>query len=363
MARNRWCNHRWGYLLRGLDLAKMTLTMNFAVQHQELQKLCPLKTLKIVCSGSRIGLKFPTAEKAAYPWLLCERVAHLVKEKAVAVGYEIFQSIVEQAEKKTSSALQHVNMFLRRGPRDWRKQRKLGPSSTDAPGCQMGVTWLPRRKKLVERSASRRVAKRGLQGNTFDLSAAYKQFPIHQDDRKFMRIAVPVPNQKECQVFGSNALPFGATASVAGFLRSTAIFHLLTIGLKVCAGTFSMTFLCLAEQILLNIPKDMLRCCLTFLGWNSRRKGRRGSRLMSRLQCLEWCWTLVLSRTGDLQTHRCQKSRTWRNFFTTFEWRQLDFQRGGVVARQADLVWQFLARKDCKPFFTWDRQEGHWYWT
>ena len=62
------------------------------------------------------GLHFPTATEASYPELLCERVAHLVQDKAERLGFCKFSSIVEQSKKKTSSALQHVNMgFLPRG--------------------------------------------------------------------------------------------------------------------------------------------------------------------------------------------------------------------------------------------------------
>ena len=89
-------------------------------------------------------------------------------------------------------------------------------------------------------------SKGGLQGKTFDLSAAYKQFPIHGEDS---RIAVPVPGKSECQVFGVNALPFGATGSLAGFLRvRTAVFHLLTLGMEVCAGTFFDDFPILSKS-------------------------------------------------------------------------------------------------------------------
>ena len=88
-----------------------------------------------------------------------------------------------------------------------------------------------------------------LQGKTFDLSAAYKQFPIHGEDRKVIRIAVPVPGKSECQVFGVNALPFGATGSVAGFLRvSAAIFHILPVGMGVWAGTFFDDFRILSRS-------------------------------------------------------------------------------------------------------------------
>ena len=51
------------------------------------------------------GLRFPTAEEASYPELLCERVAFLVKEKATSLGYENFHSLVEQSKQKTSAAL------------------------------------------------------------------------------------------------------------------------------------------------------------------------------------------------------------------------------------------------------------------
>ena len=76
-------------------------------------------------------------------------------------------------------------------------------------------------------------------GKTFDLSSAYKQFPLHSSDRELMRIAVPRPEGRQCSIFGLNALPFGASGSVAGFLRvSTAVFHILTVGLGIWAGTF-----------------------------------------------------------------------------------------------------------------------------
>ena len=64
---------------------------------------------------------------------------------------------------------------------------------------------------------------KGMVGKTFDLSSAYKQFPLHSSDREFIRIVVPRPEGQQCSIYGLNALPFGASGSVAGFLRvSTA---------------------------------------------------------------------------------------------------------------------------------------------
>lgn len=118
--------------------------------------------------------------------------------------------------------------------------------------------------------------KHGLQGKTFDLSTAYKQFPIHQNDRSFIRIAVPVPNQKCCRVFGLNALPFGATGSVAGFLRvSTAIFHLLTVGLKVWAGTFFDDFPVLSRTDVAEHTEAHVALLLDLLGMKFSREGKK----------------------------------------------------------------------------------------
>ena len=48
--------------------------------------------------------------------LLCDRVAHLMEEKAFKLGYGKFSAMQEQAKQQQSSALQHVNMsFLPRG--------------------------------------------------------------------------------------------------------------------------------------------------------------------------------------------------------------------------------------------------------
>ena len=75
---------------------------------------------------------------------------------------------------------------------------------------------------------------------TFDLKSAYKQYPIHQADRDHLRIAILDPLTKKPRWFGLNALPFGATGSVAGFLRvSSAIFFILSTGLKIwCSAVF-----------------------------------------------------------------------------------------------------------------------------
>ena len=73
-----------------------------------------------------------------------------------------------------------------------------------------------------------------LLGKTYDLVSAYKQFPVHDEDRKVLRTGVLNTDTGDVAVFGSNVLSFGATGSVAGFLRiSAALWHAGVQGLAI----------------------------------------------------------------------------------------------------------------------------------
>ena len=118
--------------------------------------------------------------------------------------------------------------------------------------------------------------KRGLCGKTFDLSSAYKQFPLHQSDRDFIRLAVPEPGRKACAIYGVNALPFGATGSVSGFLRvSTALFHIITFGLGAWAGTFFDDFPILCRSDIVHQTERQVSLLLDLLGMKFAREGKK----------------------------------------------------------------------------------------
>ena len=101
-------------------------------------------SFNVMCDGSHThkewtpvatsgGLKFPTAEEASYPLLLCERAAHAIKEKAISLEFAPAQSLMQQAKQQVSSTLQHVNMgFLARG-------NKLKPLVSEFSAYQ---TWI-----------------------------------------------------------------------------------------------------------------------------------------------------------------------------------------------------------------------------
>lgn len=82
-----------------------------------------------------------------------------------------------------------------------------------------------------------------VQGRTYDLKAAYKQFAIHEEDRDILRLAVNQPWHSTPVLFGVNALPFGAVGSVSAFLRiSLSIWYIGLKGLELSWRAFHDDF-------------------------------------------------------------------------------------------------------------------------
>ena len=65
------------------------------------------------------GLKYPTAEEAAYPILLCERVASTVRDKLLELGAVIIHDLAQQVEQSTASLHRFLLEILPR--RKWYK--------------------------------------------------------------------------------------------------------------------------------------------------------------------------------------------------------------------------------------------------
>ena len=73
-----------------------------------------------------------------------------------------------------------------------------------------------------------------------------------------------------------NALPFGATGSVSGFLRvSTALFHIITCGLGVWAGTFLDDFPILRRSDLAKQTEQQVSLLLDLLGMRFAKEGKK----------------------------------------------------------------------------------------
>ncbi|CAE7304733.1 unnamed protein product [Symbiodinium sp. CCMP2592] len=85
-------------------------------------------------------------------------------------------------------------------------------------------------------------------GRTYDLSSAYKQYAVHTEDRSVLRIGAKDTESGSVRLFGVNSLPFGATGSVAGFLRTAAATWFLGAQvLKLAWGCYFDDYPCLCK--------------------------------------------------------------------------------------------------------------------
>ena len=107
-----------------------------------------------------------------------------------------------------------------------------------------------------------------LLGKTIDLRHAYKQFGICARDRAKIRVATVDSNTRTVLALLVNALPFGATGSVAAFLGelSMPIWFLGVIGMGLTWTCFSDDFTLLSREDGCKVVEWSAECLLDLLG-------------------------------------------------------------------------------------------------
>ena len=94
----------------------------------------------------------------------------------------------------------------------------------------------------------RRKARQQILGRTFDMKSAYKQFGLNEEHVEKTKIALKNPDGG-ISFYDVLALPFGATGSVAAFLRiSAAIAYVGKVGLRLAWTSYFDDFTTLAPQ-------------------------------------------------------------------------------------------------------------------
>jgi hypothetical protein len=124
-----------------------------------------------------------------------------------------------------------------------------------------------------------------LLGKTMDLKSAYKQFGICSSDRERIRVATRHPTTSELVLLMVNALPFGATGSVSGFLRvSMFLWFLGMMGARLAWTCFYDDYT--AGAIVQTMRSGLLLACLTCLALSTQRRVRKPPRLIGFLDPL-----------------------------------------------------------------------------
>ncbi|CAE7415247.1 unnamed protein product [Symbiodinium sp. CCMP2592] len=104
-------------------------------------------------------------------------------------------------------------------------------------------------------------------GRTYDLSSAYKQYAVHTEDRNVLRIGAKDTESGSIRLFGVNSLPFGATGSVAGFLRTAAATWFLGAQvLKLAWGCYFDDYPCLCKAKLADDVSSIVHRFFGLLG-------------------------------------------------------------------------------------------------
>ena len=128
---------------------------------------------------------------------------------------------------------------------------------------------------------------RSIVGRTYDLVSAYKQFGVCPSDVETLRIAVKVPGEREFRLYKVLALPFGAVASVAAFLRiARSIVHIAREGLRVPITSFFDDFTALAVESGAESTNFAVTGLFKLLGVQYAREGPKAPDFAAVFSCL-----------------------------------------------------------------------------
>ena len=220
-----------------------------------------------------------------------DEMANLVSKKALAtikasedveLDKGVWQATLDEADAGFlvgPLAVHHLPVDAVLSPRfGLRQGAKLRPIDNYTASLVNATVGLPERLEVEAIDEVIAMTRRMLQlsggscslvGRTFDLRKAYRQLGVHQDHLKYSWGGVWNPELKRVEVFQMRSLPFGATASVAAFLRASRALRTLgtRMGLLVWTSFFD-------DFIVVSRPEDARSAELTVkfifdaLGWD-----------------------------------------------------------------------------------------------
>ena len=115
-------------------------------------------------------------------------------------------------------------------------------------------------------------------GKTMDLKSAYKQFGICSADRECIRVVTCRPSTKDLVVLLVNALPFGATGSVSGFLRvSMFLWFLGMMGLRLAWTCFYDDYTMVSRTDCTSNAGWAAECLFDLLGILYAKEGKKAT--------------------------------------------------------------------------------------
>ena len=113
-----------------------------------------------------------------------------------------------------------------------------------------------------------------LLGKAYDLTAAYRQLPLHPSTYWNSFISVWDHVRQEPAIFQLRALPFGASKSVYSFLRTShSLWWLACMALSIVWTLYYDDFICLSSSRLASHTDNCVRAFFFLLGWQFSSSG------------------------------------------------------------------------------------------
>ena len=141
-----------------------------------------------------------------------------------------------------------------------------------------------------------------ISGKTIDLKAAYKQYAVHPDDRKVLRIGVMDTDSSVVKFYGANALPFGTTGSVGGFLRTSAATWFLGVyGLGLCWGNYFDDYPIFAADSQTHEAESCAEGLMNLLGVQFADSGKKATRFGKEVKALGLVLDLTKFHLGEVR--------------------------------------------------------------
>ena len=124
-------------------------------------------------------------------------------------------------------------------------------------------------------------------GKSYDLKAAYKQLPLHEDMRDFAHFVLWDPTSKSPKIFRTNRLPFGAVASVLHFLRcSHSLWYIICKLGKIMATSYFDDFVLFSPDALKVSAANFVELTFLCIGWTFDMDGDKSSEFSAKVQAL-----------------------------------------------------------------------------
>ena len=146
-------------------------------------------------------------------------------------------------------------------------------------------------------------------GRTYDLKAAYKQFGVDKFHSDHCRVGVKCPGGG-VKKFSVNALPFGATGSVASFLRIAAsVSYIATVGLEIILTNFFDDFTVVCDEREVRSVDFYLTGLFKMLGLDYAAEGDKAPPFSAEFGSLGILFNLSTFSSGSFSLEHTEKRK------------------------------------------------------